>query len=99
MTTHIAKTLADMLKESVIRHIRYIVSDAGGEGYVTLNESVITDFVDKHSFLETQKISDTARCYLTNAHGQGEWEDLEYLRIETLIDILNKLEQNEFTKD
>jgi len=97
MTTHVAKTLADMLKESVIRHIRYTVSDAGGEGYVTLNEPVITDFVDKHSFREVRIISDTERCYVNNPYGQGEWMELQHIHIETLIDILNKLEQNQFT--
>lgn len=86
-----------MLKESVIRHIRYIVSDAGGEGYVTLNESVIMEYVTSYAYHETRIISDTERCYVTNPNGQGEWRELQYLHIETLIDILNKLEQNQFT--
>lgn len=85
----------EQLKTQALDDIRTILEEANAHS-VILNHSVITNFVNDNAYLETKEVYVTGQCFIVDSFGKSEMEELKYVPIVPLLDILRLIEEGEY---
>lgn len=87
--------MTGLVKELILTSIRSALELEGAQE-VTLNRTVITDYVGKYAFMEITKVRSNGECFRIDANGEGEWEILKYIKLESLTSILGEIEEKAY---
>ena len=87
--------MTGLVKELILTSIRSALELEGAQE-VTLNRTVITDYVGKHAFMEVTKVKVNGECFRIDSNGEGEWEILKYIKLESLTLILGEIEEKAY---
>lgn len=87
--------MTGLVKELILTSIRSAL-ELEGVQEVTLNRTVITDYVGKYAFMEITKVRSNGECFRIDSNGEGEWEILKYIKLESLTSILGEIEEKAY---
>jgi hypothetical protein len=85
----------DALKTEAIDAIRDILEKDNAHS-VILNESVDIQYVNEHTYKETKEVYMTGQCFVVDSFGESEMEELKYIPILSLLNILELIEKGEY---
>ena len=85
----------DALKTEAIDAIRALLEEANAYR-VVLNHSVITHCVNKNAYSEIREFYVTGECVIIDSFGELEEEELRYIPIVPLLNILRLVEEGEY---
>jgi hypothetical protein len=85
----------DALKTEAIDAIRYILEKDNAHR-VILNENVDIQYVNEHAYKETKEVYMTGQCFVVDSFDESEIEELKYIPVLSLLNILELIEKGEY---
>lgn len=85
----------EQLRTQALDGIRDILEKDNAHS-VILNESVDIQYVNEHTYKETKEVYMTGQCFVVDSFGESEMEELKYIPILSLLNILELIEKGEY---
>lgn len=98
MNKHLAYRLQIIqgeLRTQALDGIRALLEEANAHRII-LNHNVIIHCVNKNAYSETKEVYVTGQCFIVDSFGESEIEELKYIPIGPLLDILRLIEDGEY---
>ena len=83
------------LRTQALDGIRALLEEANAHR-VILNHNAIIHCVNKNAYSEIKEVYVTGQCFIVDSFGESEMEELKYIPIGPLLDILRLIEDGEY---